>query len=91
MTKLLVDKELLLQTLRGYEEMNRFVDLELKASLPHRTHGESVAMFDALYKTWMKTGRMAGGKLDRFEREKIEEKFRVRRAFEAVARKRGDI
>ena len=84
-----LDRELLLQTLQGYEEVNRITAQERRARLKSMTREQSLAIFAALYETWEKSGKKSGGDWDRIAKRKLEEKIRLRRTFESLARAKG--
>ena len=84
-----LNREVLLQTLAGYREVNRLTDEERQARLQTLTDAEAREMFDALYADWQRSGQRAGGDWEALAREKLEHKIQVRRAFEALARRKG--
>jgi len=56
-----LDRETLLQTLRGYAEVNAITEAERHARLAKMTSAESWAVFESLYEVWERAGRRAGG------------------------------
>ena len=84
-----VDRDILLKTLAGYEEVNRITTSERRARLKSMTPQESMEIFVALYETWEKSGKKSGGDWEAIKRRKLEDKIRLRRAFETLALKKG--
>ncbi len=82
-----LDRDILLQTLAGYAEVNRITDAERRARLKTMTDAEAREIFASLYETWKRSGKLAGGNWEALARSKIEHKIRVRQAFEALARR----
>lgn len=78
-----IDREILLQTLRGYAEVNRITEAERRARLKACTVRESLDLFTALYDTWSQTGRISGGDLEVLANQRILDHLNVRRAFQA--------
>lgn len=84
-----LNKDILLQTLRGYTEANEIAAIERAATLAQMTRHESWAIFDALYTTWKRTGYRAGGDWDALAEQRLAEAIALRTAFEAIARRKG--
>src|SRR5687767_1920299 len=84
-----LNRDLLLQTLAGYREVNRITEAERRSRLQTLTDAEALDIFNALYMAWQHSGRNAGGDWETLAREKLEHKIQVRRAFEALARHKG--
>lgn len=84
-----LDKEILLKTLRGYAEVNKITEAELRKSLPNVTRVESWATFEALYEFWERTGQQAGGDWEALAKQKLAEQIALRQAFEKAARAKG--
>lgn len=84
-----LDRDILLQTLAGYAEVNKITEAERRARLKRMTDAEARDIFASLYKTWKLSGKRAGGNWEALARRKIEHKIRVRQAFEALSRLRG--
>jgi hypothetical protein len=84
-----LDREIVLKTLRGYAIVNQITEAERRARLKTMTDAEAREIFDSLYDTWKRTGKQAGGDWEALARRELEDKIRVRRAFEALARRRG--
>lgn len=84
-----IDRDILLQTLAGYAEVNRIAEEERRARLKQMTDAEARGIFECLYETWKQTGKQAGGDWEALARLRLEPKIAVRRAFEALARHKG--
>ncbi len=84
-----LDRETLLQTLRGYAEVNAITEAERHARLAKMTSAESWAVFESLYEVWERAGRRAGGDWEALARRRLEEAVVVRKAFERLARHKG--
>jgi len=84
-----LDRETLLQTLRGYAEVNAITEAERRAQLAKMTSAESWAIFASLYAAWERTGKQAGGDWEALARRRLEEAVAVRKAFEKLARHKG--
>jgi hypothetical protein len=56
-----LNREILLQTLRGYAAVNRTTKTERRAHLKGQTMQESLAVFTKLFEAWACTGKLAGG------------------------------
>jgi hypothetical protein len=78
-----IDREILLQTLRGYAEVNRITEAERRARLKSRTVKESLDLFTALYDTWSQTGRTSGGDQEILANQRILDHLNMRQAFQA--------
>ncbi len=87
MTKL--DRELVLQTLAGYAEVNKVTEAERRARLETMTDAEARAIFDDLTAGSDRSTRDDGSDWRRLDRWRIEQKIAVRRAFERLARAKG--
>ena len=84
-----LDKEILEQTLRGYAEVNAITAEEGAAALARLTSAESWAAFEALYKTWKRTGQTAGGDWAALAEQRLADAVALRTACEAFARRKG--
>ncbi len=84
-----LDRDIVLQTLAGYAEVNRITEAERRARLKSMTDTQAREIFSALYETWKRSGKQAGGEWGALARLKVEHKIKVRQAFEALARRRG--
>jgi hypothetical protein len=81
-----LNREVVLQTLRGYAEVNRITEAERRMRLQHMSDAEALANFDRLCEGVVE--------LDAEERERLmplrlEHHFKVREAFAKMARARG--
>jgi tRNA nucleotidyltransferase/poly(A) polymerase len=84
-----LDRDLLLQTLAGYAEVNRITEAERRERLKAMTDAEARRIFASLYDTWQRSGKNAGGDWARLAQHRLEHHLRVRAAFEALAKRRG--
>jgi hypothetical protein len=84
-----LNKDSLLQTLRGYAEANEIASSERAATLAQITRRESWAAFGALYDAWKRTGQQAGGNWEALAEQRLAEAIALRKAFETVARRKG--
>ena len=84
-----IDKEILLQTLRGYAEVNKITEAENRQRLAVLTHEQSQKIFEMLYDVWERTGKKAGGNLEALRAQDLEAHIEVRKAFEALALHKG--
>ena len=84
-----LDRDILLQTLAGYAEVNRITAAESAARMKTMTDAEAMRIFVSLYETWKQTGKQAGGNWDALARWKLEQKIQIRKAFETFARAKG--
>ncbi len=84
-----LDRDLLLQTLAGYAEVNKITAAERRARLKTMTDAEAREIFESLYETWKRSGQLAGGNWEALARRKIEYKIQIRRAFESLAKAKG--
>lgn len=75
-----LDREIVLQTIRGYEEANRISKADRFSRLKERKIEESILIFRSLYRAWEKTGKKMGGDKDAMSRLRIEESVRRRSA-----------
>ncbi|HUF39306.1 MAG TPA: hypothetical protein VMN57_12345 [Anaerolineales bacterium] len=73
-----LDREIILQTMRGYEEANRISKADRFFRLKERKIEESILIFRSLYRAWEKTGKTMGGDKDTLSRLRIEESVRIR-------------
>jgi hypothetical protein len=78
-----LNRDILLQTLAGYAEAER------RARLRTMTDAEALAIFAALYETWKRTGKQAGGDWEAVACRNLESKLKLRQAFQQVARSKG--
>lgn len=84
-----LDHAIVLQTLSGYAVVNQITETERRTRLQTMTDAEARTIFAALYVTWKKTGRQAGGNWEALARQKLEYHLQLRRAFETLARHKG--
>ncbi|MBI3359671.1 MAG: hypothetical protein HY023_00995 [Chloroflexi bacterium] len=84
-----LDRDILLQTLAGYAEVNKITEATRRAQLKTMTDAEAREIFASLYETWKRTGQQAGGNWEAIARRKLEHKIGMRQAFEALARRKG--
>jgi len=84
-----INRDILLQTLRGYSEVNRITEAERQAHLAHLTSTEAWAEFKSLYAIWLQTGRQAGGDWAALSERKLEEALVLRKAFATLAQRKG--
>ena len=82
-------REIILQTLSGYAEVNQIVENERCARLRTRTDHESLAIFAELYGTWECTAKI--GQWERLTQRRIQDHVLLRAAFETAARKGGNL
>jgi hypothetical protein len=80
-----LDKEILLQTLQGYAEVNRITDVERFNRLKQRTTHESLALFIELYRTWEISGKKDNDPT--LARRRDKEFIALRRLLDQLARK----
>ena len=80
-----LDREIVLQTIRGYEEANRISEADRFSRLRDRTVEESFHIFRGLYQAWEKTGKVMGGDFERVNQRRTEETIRVRENLNRVA------
>lgn len=88
-TRSKLDRDIVLQTLAGYAEVNKITAAERRARLKTMTDAEAREMFESLYETWKRSGQLAGGNWEALARRKIEHKIQIRRAFESLAKAKG--
>ncbi len=84
-----LNREIILQTLSGYAEVNRIAENERRIRLRTRTDRESLAIFGELYRTWESTEK--DGQWECLAQLRLDDHVRLRMAFEAAARKRGEL
>lgn len=84
-----LNKDIVLQTLRGYTEANEIAATERAAALAQMTRQESWAICEALYDAWKRTGQQAGGDWEALAEQRLEEAIALRKAFETAARRKG--
>ncbi len=84
----LLNRDALLQTLKGYAIANDFIAAERKARLKVITVKESLEVFASLYEMWKRTGKLAGGNMDVIERRRLDNHIELRRAFEKLAKQK---
>ena len=87
MTKL--DRDILLQTLAGYAEVNKITEAERRARLKTMTDAAAREIFASLYETWKQSGKRAAGDWEALARHRIEHHLRVRQALEVLAKNTG--
>ena len=86
-----LDREILLQTLRGYAAVNRITQNERRSRCKEQTTQESLEVFTRLFETWVCSGKQAGGDQEALAQQRLHAHLRVRRAFEVLAKKEGYI
>lgn len=84
-----LDRETVLQFIKGYMAVNEFTDVERRARLKTMTDEEARKIFASLYETWKRTGKHAGGDWEALARRKLEHKIQLQQAFEILARHKG--
>ncbi len=84
-----IDRDVLLQTLRGFAEVNQITAAERRASLEKMTRAKSWATFNALYEAWQQTGKQAGGDWEALDEQRLADHIALRLKFETVARHKG--
>jgi hypothetical protein len=84
-----LNKDIVLQTLRGYSEANEIASRERAATLARMTRREGWAVFNALYDAWKQTGQQAGGAWEALAERWLAEAIALRQAFETIARRKG--
>jgi hypothetical protein len=82
-----LDREIVLQTIRGYEEVNRITESERIARLRNMTVQESMEIFRDLYRVWGALGAKTGGDLERLNRRRLEETLDLRRKLNEASRR----
>jgi hypothetical protein len=85
----ILNKDLVLQTLRGYAEANEIASSERAATLSRVTRQDSWATFSALYDTWKRTGQQAGGNWEALAEQRLAEAVALRKTFEKIAWRKG--
>ena len=86
-----LDREILLQTLRGYAAVNRITQSEHRSHWKELTTQESLEVFTRPFETWVCTGKQARGDQEALAQQRLQDHQRVRQAFEALAKKHGHI
>ena len=86
-----LDREILLQTLAGYAEVNRITQAERRSRLKSRTDQESLSIFSELYQAWETTGKREAGDWGLIAQQRLNDHNHLRHLLEEFARKRGDI
>jgi len=76
-----LDREILLQTLRGYAAVNRITQSERRSRWKEQTVQESLAVFTKLFEDWACTGKLVGGNQEALARQRLQAHLRVRQAF----------
>ncbi len=82
-----LDREIVLQTIRGYEEVNRITESERISRLKEMTVQESFRNFRELYQVWVKVGSRLGGNLARLDQRRLEETLVLREKLNEVSRR----
>jgi hypothetical protein len=83
-----LDREIVLKTIRGYEEANRISEAARFSRLKDRTIEESILIYRGLYQAWEKTGKMMGGDFERLNQRRIEETIRFRENLNRAAERK---
>ena len=86
-----LDREILLQTLRGYAAVNRITQNERRSRCKEQTTQESLEVFTKLFEAWACTGKLAGGNQEALAQQRLNAHLWVRQAFEVLAKKEGYI
>jgi hypothetical protein len=86
-SKTVLDREIILQTLLGYAEVNRITDAERFNRLKQRTDRESLALFAELYKKWESSGKKENWQA--LAQRRDEEFIALRQLLDRIARRRG--
>ena len=86
-----LDREILLQTLRGYAAVNCITQSERRSRWKEQTTQESLEVYTRLFETWVCTGKQAGGDQEALAQKRLQAHLRVRQAFEVLAKKQGYI
>jgi hypothetical protein len=84
-----LDREIVRKTMRGYEEVNRITEEELRARLLTLTDEEALREFAALYNTWVVVGKHTEEDLAALEEERLQDAIAFRVALWKVARAQG--
>lgn len=85
------NKEILLQTLKGYSETNRITAQERYTRLRTRTTEENLKIFITLYRTWEQSGKKVGGNDFLLAKRRVNDHIHLRSLLKIAAEKRGDI
>lgn len=83
-----LDRDIVLQTLAGYAEVNKITEAERRARLKTMTDAQARAVYDDLCAIWDRAGDR-NGNWRRLNQRRIEQKIRVRQSFERLARTKG--
>jgi len=86
-----LNRQILLQTLAGYAEVNRITQAERCSRLKSRTDQESLSIFAELYRAWEITGKQETGNWQLIMQQRQSDHEHLRHLFEIIARKRGDL
>jgi hypothetical protein len=86
-----LDREIVLQTLRGYTEANRITQAERRSRLIHQSSQESLAIFTELYKAWEQTGQMSSGDRKKISKSRLDAHICLREAFHTLAKYQGHL
>jgi hypothetical protein len=81
-----LNREIVLQTLRGYEEVNRITEAERRLRLQRLSDEEALANFDRLCEGVVE---LNAEERQRLMPLRLEHHFRVREAFAKMARAKG--
>ena len=81
-----LDREVILKTIRGYEEVNRITESERIVRLKRMTIEESLQVFRGLYRVWVEIGAKTGGDMESLNRRRLEETLEFRRKLNEVSR-----
>ncbi len=84
-----LDRETVLQSIKGYKVVNEIIDAERRSRLKTMTDEEARKVFASLYETWKRTGKHAGGDWEALARRKLEQRIQLQQAFELLARRKG--
>lgn len=84
-----LDRDILLQTLAGYAEVNKITEAERRARLKGMTDAEARAVFDDLCASWERLGKGDGGNWEKLDRWRLEQKIVFRQALEQLAQAKG--
>jgi hypothetical protein len=86
-----LDREIVLQTLRGYAEVNRITQAERRARLINQSSQESLAIYAELYKAWEQTGQKSTGDWKKISDSRLDAHLRLREAFYTLSKSQGHL
>jgi hypothetical protein len=86
-----LNREIVLQTLQGYTEVDRITQAERRARLINQTSQESLAIFSDLYDAWEQTGKLGDGEWKKISKSRLDGHLKLREAFHALAKSLGHL